>query len=150
MCYVSTTISISTSTTTRTSTETTRSSSTAAQIVESTPADYDDELSESSTAKQRSANPLDEIKLVPTVTSLPSRNSTLVIRTVTSRISLIVGLVFGGLVLIILIACITTYILMKKGYVKMSDQPRTRIKDVERRRIYDSTSSNGAASPSQK
>jgi len=57
---------------------------------------------------------------------------------------IILGLVFGSLSGIILLACIITYILIKQGHI------RTGIKDIERTRIIDSSSSTVDASLSRR
>lgn len=68
-----------------------------------------------------------------------------------SSLPLILGLVFGSLAFIILVASIVIYILMQQGHIKMFDSPRTRIsKDNERSRLGDSSSSIGAGSPSRR
>ena len=78
-------------------------------------------------------------------------NSTAVTTNTKSSLPLILGLVFGGLAVVILVASIVIYILMKQGYIKMFDSPRTRIlKDNDRSRLGDSSSSIGAGSPSRR
>jgi hypothetical protein len=60
------------------------------------------------------------------------------------------GSIFGGLAVIVLIASIITYILIKKGYIKVFNQPRTYLKNGKLIRIPDSSSSIGDASPSRR
>ncbi len=60
------------------------------------------------------------------------------------------GLVFGGLAVIVLTTSAIIYVLIKKGYIKVFNQPRTRAKDIERTRIAESLSSIGSASPSRR
>ncbi|CAF1131087.1 unnamed protein product [Adineta steineri] len=75
-------------------------------------------------------------------------NSTEMVQVIKSRVSVIMGFIFGGSAIIVIIACIIIYILIQKGYIKIFNRSGTRVKDVERTRIYSSSSStNSGASP---
>ncbi|CAF4044035.1 unnamed protein product, partial [Adineta steineri] len=75
-------------------------------------------------------------------------NATEMVQVIKSRVSVIMGFIFGGSAIIVLIACIIIYILIQKGYIKIFNRSGTRVKDVERTRIYSSSSStNSGASP---
>ncbi|CAF1060933.1 unnamed protein product [Adineta steineri] len=78
----------------------------------------------------------------------PLINATEMVQVIKSRVSVIMGFIFGGSAIIVLIACIIIYILIQKGYIKIFNRSGTRVKDVERTRIYSSSSStNSGASP---
>ncbi|CAF1060624.1 unnamed protein product [Adineta steineri] len=78
----------------------------------------------------------------------PPINATEMVQVIKSRVPVIMGFIFGGSTIIVLIACIIIYILIQKGYIKIFNRSGTRVKDVERTRIYSSSSStNSGASP---
>ncbi|CAF1019272.1 unnamed protein product [Adineta steineri] len=78
----------------------------------------------------------------------PPINATEMVQVIKSRVPVIMGFIFGGSAIIVLIACIIIYILIQKGYIKIFNRSGTRVKDVERTRIYSSSSStNSGASP---
>jgi hypothetical protein len=83
-------------------------------------------------------------------TSNSTTNSTKTSKNSKSLLPLILRSTFGGLAVIVLIACIITYALTKQGYTNVFNQPQTQMKDIERKRMIDSTSSVGNASPSQR
>jgi hypothetical protein len=83
-------------------------------------------------------------------TDLKNINSTKTSQQTKSSLPIILASIFGSLGIIVLIACITTYILIKQGYIKVFNQPRTQIKNGKLTRITDSSSTIADGSPSRR
>ena len=85
-----------------------------------------------------------------TLHTRPQQQPTRNMRLSKSRLPLVLSVVFGGSVLVILVACIIVYILMKKGYIKAFSRSGWRVKGDEQSRMYPSTTTNGSSSPSER
>jgi hypothetical protein len=77
-------------------------------------------------------------------------NSTKTIKAGKSMLPITLLSIFGGLAVIVLLISVLTYILVKRGYIRIFNQPRTRTRDTERTTIVDSSSTTGGSSPSKK
>ncbi len=77
-------------------------------------------------------------------------NSTDTKQPVKSMLPIMLLSIFGGLAVIALLTSVLTYILVKRGYIRIFNQPRTRTRDSEQTRIVDSSSTTGGSSPSKK
>jgi hypothetical protein len=77
-------------------------------------------------------------------------NGTIWVHQPKSSLPIILGSVFVGLAILVCATSIVIYVLIKQGYIKVFNQPRTRAKDTERNRIVDSSSSIGGSSPSRR
>ena len=67
-----------------------------------------------------------------------------------SSLPIVLGLIFGGVAIIVLLTSVFLYTFIKRGNIKVFNQPRTRGKDTDRSRIADSSTSIGGASPSRR